>query len=225
MRAALRIDGFVTSGHCHVDCMFGMSDEQLDSNRLEVGWLDREGNFVSEKEPDSVAYLIRHGQSEQNVGLTRAFDSQLTEEGTQQAIRVGKALAGVPGLDGLVSPFLRCLQTAEAISLMTGIRFRVVSDLGEWPGRVDSHRGQFPEMEWPDGDLFESQECDDWEAAIRRVAASVPRRCVLVTHGGVVWGLAGQLTGREIDPRESVPNASLSLIRDGQAEFLFRKLC
>jgi 2,3-bisphosphoglycerate-dependent phosphoglycerate mutase len=59
-------------------------------------------------------WLIRHGESESNVGRTSASPGSipLTEFGRRQASQVARAFAKPPGLI-VTSPYLRARQTAE----------------------------------------------------------------------------------------------------------------
>ncbi len=66
-------------------------------------------------------YLVRHGQSEGNIGLIRQSpENPLTERGQRQAHRLSERLSCLE-FDLLVSsPFTRAYQTAEIISNKTG---------------------------------------------------------------------------------------------------------
>jgi broad specificity phosphatase PhoE len=60
-------------------------------------------------------YLVRHGQSEANAGLTLELDSKLTEIGRTQAKITADRLASEGITRAFVSPLLRTLQTIEPI--------------------------------------------------------------------------------------------------------------
>ena len=78
--------------------------------------------------------MVRHGQSEANVGASSDPDCALTPLGIEQAGSAGRRLRDfdLAGFTGLVSPYRRAVQTAEAIALATGVRFEVEVDLREW---------------------------------------------------------------------------------------------
>ncbi len=61
-------------------------------------------------------FLIRHGQSESNAGLSSADPASipLTATGRRQARQVAQALADVPALI-VTSPYLRAQQTARPL--------------------------------------------------------------------------------------------------------------
>ena len=85
--------------------------------------------------------LIRHGQSEANAGITDHQDSELTELGQRQAIATAaflkKKLGSGRGWIGIVSPFLRALQTAAPIADALDLSFTAnwdVREIGEHDG-------------------------------------------------------------------------------------------
>ena len=67
-------------------------------------------------------YLVRHGESQANAGLTDELDSHLTEYGRQQAIATGKRFASSGISRIFVSPFRRTLETAAPICAGTGLK-------------------------------------------------------------------------------------------------------
>ena len=78
--------------------------------------------------------MVRHGQSEANVGLSTDPDCALTTLGLEQAAAVAKRLRAfdLTGFVGRVSPYRRATQTADIIAQETGIRFGVEPELREW---------------------------------------------------------------------------------------------
>ena len=78
--------------------------------------------------------MVRHGQSEGNVGASTDPDCCLTALGLEQAAGVARRLSELDlgGFVGRVSPYRRAVQTAEAIALRTGIRFDIEPELREW---------------------------------------------------------------------------------------------
>jgi len=65
-------------------------------------------------------YLIRHGESLANAGLTDQIDCPLSERGKEQTAEAAKALRGVDVTCILSSPYHRCLQAAEILGRITG---------------------------------------------------------------------------------------------------------
>jgi broad specificity phosphatase PhoE len=134
------------------------------------------------------AYLVRHGQSRQNVGLTDHPDSDLTELGRDQSRAVAAQLAGrdLRGFTGIVSPYRRARQTAEVIAAATGLAFETDERVREW--------GQ-PVM--IDGRSYELEPIDDVVVRLRQFLESRRgRRLVVVSHGTPI-ALLTQLIRRE----------------------------
>ena len=77
-------------------------------------------------------YVVRHAQSESNAKVPGAGkDSRLTELGRQQAAAVAARLAEI-GIDRVVaSPYVRALETADAIRRATGAPANIVPLLHE----------------------------------------------------------------------------------------------
>jgi broad specificity phosphatase PhoE len=67
-------------------------------------------------------YLVRHGESQSNAGLTQELDSHLTDRGQQQARATAVRLKDVGLKHAYVSPFVRTLETASPICELAGIR-------------------------------------------------------------------------------------------------------
>ena len=78
--------------------------------------------------------LIRHGQSEANVGLSKEPDCGLSELGLRQARELAARLArwDFRGFEGVVSPYRRAVATAAEIKLETEITFEVDEGVREW---------------------------------------------------------------------------------------------
>ncbi len=89
-------------------------------------------------EPAQRLYFIRHGQREDFDDPTwqqraaRPYDTPLSATGFRQAADVGRFLQG-QGVQALyASPFLRALQTADAIATALNLRIRVEPGFSEW---------------------------------------------------------------------------------------------
>lgn len=172
--------------------------------------------------------LIRHGQSEYNVRLTSNLDSRLTPEGVNQVQRAAQKLVeqfpDINNFDGITSPYYRCLQTAEIISQITGIQFRVDTGPREImsiydPVEIRSHHGDF---EFPgflhEGWRFDTETIEQYQSRLKEFARSITRPSVVVSHGTPVVTLSKWLRGEEeIDPDliNYVENASLTHVKDG----------
>lgn len=95
--------------------------------------------------------LIRHGESEGNVGTSRQPDCALTERGVGQAGAVAPRLASLDlrGFIALTSPYRRARQTADVIAAAMGLRFEVEPMVREWGPAATVGGEQFP-AESPD---------------------------------------------------------------------------
>ena len=78
--------------------------------------------------------MVRHGESEGNVGKSTDPDCALTERGLAQARALTQRLRAfdLSGFAGVTSPYRRAVQTAEALALQLGVRFEVDEALREW---------------------------------------------------------------------------------------------
>lgn len=78
--------------------------------------------------------MVRHGESEANVGLSTDPDCPLTSRGREQARVLGASLARFDLGDfiGLTSPYRRARDTAADLEVATGVRFEIDPDLREW---------------------------------------------------------------------------------------------
>jgi broad specificity phosphatase PhoE len=121
------------------------------------------------------AYLVRHGQSEQNVGLSVHPDTDLTGLGRDQSGRAAAQLAAcdLRGFAGVVSPYRRARQTAEVIAAATGLQFAVDERVREWGQPVTI-----------DGRAYELEPIDEVVVRLSDFVAAVRgRRLVVVSHG------------------------------------------
>lgn len=157
--------------------------------------------------PQTVLYLVRHGESEANAARRYAgqTDSPLTARGRRQAEEVAAALRDVR-LDRVLSSDLsRARDTAAAIARDHGLRVEVFPelrevDVGEAAGRPILQRtdnfdaaGRF--VQWPDGESLEQVASRVLSALDRIVAASPGKTVCIVGHGGVTRVLVSHFLG------------------------------
>lgn len=110
---------------------------------------------VSEKEPVTTLFLVRHGQTEWNVQcrLQGQHNSPLTPKGRTQALEVRKKLASVDIHKAYVSPLGRALETLDAI--LEGREVEIVKStglqeisLGPWEGKTKEETKQTHPIEY-----------------------------------------------------------------------------
>ena len=77
-------------------------------------------------------FLVRHGQSEANAGLTDFLDSPLTPLGQEQARLTGNALLRLGLTNAYVSPLRRTLETIQPFCKLSGLRAEVNADVCEY---------------------------------------------------------------------------------------------
>ena len=184
--------------------------------------------------------LIRHGQSTANASGVWQGQTEfpLSQEGRDQARRVGKALSG-ERFDAIYSsPLGRALETAEIIVRETGFRGDIVpiEDLTERRGgSLEGTTHAEREARNPDlvKKLLELSEEERWtlvgaetdeeilhrfERAISGIRARHAEggRIVVVSHGGVMRAFLRDRFGPGVLPgNERAPNASITRIEWG----------
>lgn len=177
--------------------------------------------------------LVRHGETESSRErrFAGATDVALTDFGREQARALAQRLRPAR-IDAIhVSPLLRCRQTAEAITEVTGRKATVVDELrechfGDWENLTIAEVAEkWPEalQTWaadeahppPGGECWVDlmkRVSQWWEQAIERYE---DRTVLAVTHGGPILSLARYVTR---SPREAmdqflVETASLSIFQ------------
>ena len=136
-------------------------------------------------------FLIRHGQSEGNIGISDHPNCDLTPLGLEQATRAAEQMAAfdLAGFAGLVSPYCRARRTAEAIARRTGLRFEVDPDVREWGAdcRIDDA-------------TYRLESREELAARIEALYAKLcGRRCVIVAHAAPIALLLQLAAGKKLD--------------------------
>lgn len=144
---------------------------------------------------DRELILIRHGQSEANVGLTDHPDSSLTPAGIDQARQLGLRLSKMElsGFVALCSPYARTRQTAELIAAPTGLRFETEELIREWGDAATVG-----------GKQFHKETVEELSARLQRfLLQSTAARVLVVSHAAPIavltqlaWSEAPNVTGQ-----------------------------
>jgi 2,3-bisphosphoglycerate-dependent phosphoglycerate mutase len=179
-------------------------------------------------------YLVRHAQSEANAGLPGASrDCSLTDFGRRQAEAVAQRLARHRIDRVLASPYVRTLETAEAIRQATGAPASVFPllhehqvrpfEVDDWPLLSRAALGErFPAFALPPDFAFDPRwhDAPETEAGVLRRAGQVVMelwhtyaaapdgdqqvRLVLVSHGSPTAKLVLASLGLLISPEVDV---------------------
>lgn len=174
--------------------------------------------------------VIRHGESEGNIGLPTDMPAsiRLTERGHRQAVDVAGCFTQAPDLI-VTSPYVRTQQTAAPLlarypwvpmEIWPVHEFTYLNPL-KYAGTTQNQRGEFArsywrqcDPHWNDGDGAESfvdfvGRIDD---LLARLAVSTALSLVAFTHGYFIKGLQLRLA----NPRVLVDAALMAAFRDGR---------
>lgn len=160
-------------------------------------------------------YLIRHGESEDNVArrISGQSDSPLTAQGREQAIKNGRLLrelvGDIGGLDVVSSSLGRAATTLALVLEAAGASAQTRADprlmeshFGEWTKKpiadafafreadLKRHAGEEIDWRWPGG---ESQ--GDVLARVEAFLGELTRDTVIVGHAGSITAARGLALG------------------------------
>jgi len=180
------------------------------------------------------SYVIRHGRSQHNSGLTNDLDSSLTPDGVIQSRGTGnflaKQISDIENYTLYTSPMLRCLMTTEQMILGAKGRLDKLKVVVEplihesLPPNSEEvvipvRKELFPDYDWSlmrDKDLTIGP--DDGKKLIERCIRSVrfaDPKSIFISHGSTCLSLALCLS--EDNPKmrrwdHSISNASITKI-------------
>lgn len=158
-------------------------------------------------------FLIRHGESQYNTGNANCLDSALTETGMSQCIKTSIWLTSNIELEefvGFTSPYLRTLQTASVISLISDVRFSVNDNIREFrffqheDVKIDNRSIMFSNLQWNKDWLVESKtfQFEEFDQIVDRAYVflnSLEERhidkAIVVSHGIPIVVIEKLLTG------------------------------
>jgi broad specificity phosphatase PhoE len=247
-QAAFIINGVVKSGSSHLDILSTLTPEEK-VGEIQHGYVDLIGNFY-----DNIdclfktmrhILLIRHAQTWHNVKESDDLDASLTPQGEEQALRLSQYLSklNLQGYVGLVSPFLRTLQTASIIKEKTNLNFKVLPLLAEYGQiaqwmkdsgkesyliRVPNRSDQFVGFDWSGftEEIFQDETVAEFKSRMKYLLEnSLSEKTLIVSHGAVIWTLIDLLTGGTLLQNSNwceVPNASVSFLEGQNPIYLFK---
>jgi 2,3-bisphosphoglycerate-dependent phosphoglycerate mutase len=181
-------------------------------------------------EPPTRLTIVRHGETAANLeGVWHgSIDTELTDRGARQALRVAAALAAsAPAATALYSsPLRRARETARAIADALALEPRLEPDLAEY--HLGALEGRSYQELFAEHRLFERMREDpDWRpgggesprqvaercaGALGRIAAAHPgERVIVVSHGGALTlGLGLLLDGDPATWRRVMDNCAIT---------------
>lgn len=213
--AALLSNGKVVTGSHHGDAFSKLSVEEQ-NGEVESGFYDPvTGVFCGEDQVKFIKqmYLIRHGESHPNH-----LDGEISPLGRLQANRTAEYLSqfDLSEFKGYVSPYQRCLQTADIIGDKTGITFEVVVEVREKACQsecVPSRKMDYPQFDWPNSPNWnfkpeqQLEFRDRLQAALQEIASKV----VVVSHCDFILNLTQMLVD-SLPEKTSLPGGSVTII-------------
>lgn len=177
--------------------------------------------------------IVRHAQSLFNIHATDELNSELSSDGFVQVLTLGDWLQhefDLTDYKGLVSPFLRTLQTAFCLNQITGLQFTVEPAVREY--HVDKSHPQledgamfvsceqvgYPEFEWPEekafstGWSFKNESLEEFVDRIRNFYEGLEDgKYLIVSHGApcrVLHDVAAGLDLSYLEERYDVKNVN-----------------
>ncbi|CAM2989448.1 histidine phosphatase family protein [Staphylococcus argensis] len=170
--------------------------------------------------------LVRHGETEWNqLGkLQGRTDTELDDNGIQQAKECAKALNGKQGSAIVTSPLRRACCTAEFIQEQLQIPLLKMDDFiersfGTAEGMtVEERLTAYPDRIYPQQETEAHLE-QRLRAALNEIQSQYPHgQVIVVSHGAVINYLLRSMCTHDMEiPRHSLVNGSMSTItyRDG----------
>ena len=154
-------------------------------------------------------FLIRHGESKMNAGLSDEMDCALTVRGMEQAKTLARRLREAIGESmvtdwvGVVSPYRRAMQTAAIVTDFTGLHFEIDEAVREWGKTADVC-----------GRIYEEEPIEVVVNRLREfIERRVNQRVVMVAHATPIALLTHLCKGEPLNTRgrfwESVENCCL----------------
>ncbi len=190
----------------------------------------------------NIRILIRHGQSQFNLGETFNMDSDITERGSYQVQEVALALKEL--LDTMlvgttfdvcfVSPYVRALKTALPIYSRLKIKTIIEPRIGEVPEErkkeqktiIPFRQSDFPAYEWgeypKDGLDVSTRSISDYYAELKIFIKQLPKNAVIISHCTTIKDLAGLMTSQSLRNID-IPNCSMTLIEDNELIFMGKR--
>jgi broad specificity phosphatase PhoE len=190
-------------------------------------------------------YLVRHGQTDHNKGLKLqgVTESELNENGLNQAVLVAERIAGYSIQRIYSSDYKRAVQTAEILHKYTGAEVVVNPylreiDMGEWedadwdrikrlhPQYYSEWSKHLIDMPYPGGESGGDvlKRMDNFITELKSLDYN---DVAIVTHGGVIKVFLSALLGmgQEKRFRFNIDNCSFNLVKFNRTTEEFQVHC
>lgn len=173
--------------------------------------------------------LFRHGRSEYNERLTTNLDSSIMPWSYEQTVKAAdflKSNIDCSEWEGLVSPYLRTLQTAQILHDILGIDF-IVDDrpreimMKYEKVKIPNRKDEFKDFDWESvpslGYQFFNEDLGDFLCRMQDFSSTIPEdgKFLIVSHGSPIEVMKKLETLDEcVLPPYWVDNSSLTLIEN-----------
>jgi broad specificity phosphatase PhoE len=190
--------------------------------------------------------IIRHGESHFNTKETSNLNSPLTSLGRDQCYTCGAFLRrkfgdSISEWKGIVSPFLRTVQTADILNRYTECGFTVDWQIREFAHsnsgysgaqtlEIPSYRDRFPEF-YPEGEPPKYiQHMESEESLVSRVSEFLAElededgKYIVVSHGLTIYTMIYVMNGNPQVPiwDRKVLNTSVTYFNDNKMVYFAR---
>lgn len=197
-KAALYVKGKIVVGFNHGDAFSKLSEEEQHQEILSGFFDDETEEFLGDDDAqhfyDKSIFLIRHALVDDKENP----DPDISYEGERQVKSLASSMRSnnLNDYEFICSPFLRCLKTAAILQESLGLKISVEPRLAETPMFLEdgeqfflkNHSQTFSSFQWQTEKDFvlESETKQSFRQRTLIVLKSLPHRCVLITHFGVI---------------------------------------
>jgi broad specificity phosphatase PhoE len=238
-KAALYVHGRIVVGDSHLEAFQKLTvaeqGERIVSGAFDTDTAEFDSDLAIDHFYDKDLLLIRHAHVQDNSEP----DTPISEDGADQVKKLANTLKSFDLKDfvGLVSPFLRTLQSALILHEALNLDFRIEGEVMEIPMfledgqqyRLQNHQDKFPQFNWPSPDdwILTKESQRDFTDRAKLALQNFPRKCIVVTHYGFICNIARYALcdqKAEIAVTGAVPPASLTHIYKQEIKCLGREV-
>lgn len=185
--------------------------------------------------------FLRHAESQWNAKESDHLDSAITKLGRKQAIEAAAFLKrkfdDIKEWNGIVSPFLRTLQTANIISEHTDLSFTADWGASEYGGDYQCHTEiEIPARKEKFPEFFKGINANSWQMTrelenvfFDRILKFIQQlkkdeKYVIVSHAMPIYTMIYILKGIYVVPKwdRRILNTSVTWIKNGEMKYFAR---